>query len=122
MVEREVSLDSDADAHVLCDGVRGAPVRLPKSRLAFCLPAGANKIALTSRTFVPAEIFAGNFDRRELGLCVGRLQIDGETAAMRRAGKRPSGPGGLCAALDERGGAASRRRADRDPGCHRTWP
>jgi hypothetical protein len=37
---------------------------------------------LKSRTFVPAHTVAASADTRALGVCVGRLQIDGEEIAL----------------------------------------
>ena len=37
---------------------------------------------MKSNTFVPAHTQAGSFDDRELGLCVARLQIDGDEVAL----------------------------------------
>ena len=71
--------DRDAQPHITVDGHRVDPLRLSASRLAFALPAGGRNIALRSRVFVPAHALADSTDARELGLCVARLEIDGET-------------------------------------------
>jgi len=72
----------DADAHVLADGERIEAVRLSPMRLGFVLPEGRREIALNSRAFVPAEMEVESPDRRRLGVCVARLQIDGEDFAL----------------------------------------
>jgi len=40
-------------------------------------PAQCSTIELRSRSFVPAHVLPGNNDARSLGVCVGRLQVDG---------------------------------------------
>jgi microcystin-dependent protein len=80
--ERGWSIDQDTDAHILVDGRRVEPMPLSETRLAFALPPGGREIALGSKTFVPAHTVAGSADPRELGLCVGGLQIDGCGVAL----------------------------------------
>jgi hypothetical protein len=58
------------------------PVRLGRRRFGFALPAGGREIALCSRSFVPAHALIDPDDWRELGICVGRLMIDGEVAPL----------------------------------------
>jgi hypothetical protein len=70
-------LSDDAGPHVLADGERIEPLRLSAKRFAFLIPAGRSSIELRSRTFIPAQTHVASSDRRELGVCVGRLQIDG---------------------------------------------
>jgi len=82
--DRGFALSRDAQPHVVADGRRLEPVLLSQTRLAFVLPEGARDIALRSDVFVPAQTTPGSADPRELGLCVGRLQIDGETIALDR--------------------------------------
>ena len=60
------------------------PVRLSETRLAFALPRGAGRITLRSNVFVPAHTRPENSDPRELGLCVARLQIDGDEIPLGR--------------------------------------
>jgi Tol biopolymer transport system component len=72
----------EADSHVMADGERIEPIPLGVSRLAFALPPDRREIALVSRAFVPAHAFADSADGRTLGLCVGKLQIDGEDIAL----------------------------------------
>ncbi len=45
--------------------------------LRFELPAGARDIRLTSRRFVPAELFTGRDDRRALGAAIAEIWVDG---------------------------------------------
>jgi hypothetical protein len=75
------ALTADPDVHALVDGERIDPVRLGDARLAFLLPEGGGDVELRSRTFNPAHIDTDSTDtRNSLGICVLRLQIDGEVA------------------------------------------
>jgi hypothetical protein len=67
---------------VIADGARIAPTKLGARRLAFLLPDGCERVQMASRTFIPAHISPESVDFRTLGLCVGRLQIDGEEIAL----------------------------------------
>jgi hypothetical protein len=51
-------------------------------RYAFALTPGRKDIKLMSRRFTPAHTLPDSNDTRSLGLCVGRLQIDGEPIAL----------------------------------------
>jgi hypothetical protein len=75
-------LSDEADPHVLADGRRIEPIRLGEDRIGFVLPTGCSTVTLASRTFVPAETVADSDDPRTLGLCVRRLEIDGEDVAL----------------------------------------
>jgi uncharacterized membrane protein len=75
-------VDRQAGAHIVVDGVRVEPIYLSETRLAFVLPLGGREIVLRSKVFVPAETIAESADSREIGLCVGQLQIDGSTVAL----------------------------------------
>jgi len=86
LVERGHEIVCDADPHLLADGVRIDPIRLSVTRLGFILPEGRRKITLRSRTFVPAHMDSEATDSRELGLCIGRLFVDGEMTALSDAG------------------------------------
>jgi hypothetical protein len=72
----------DSNVHVLADGQRVEPIGLGKKRLAFLLPAACASIELRCRTFVPAHIDATSGDTRALGICVGRMQIDGTDLSL----------------------------------------
>jgi hypothetical protein len=74
--------DQDAGAHVLVDGLRIEPICLSPTRLGFLTPGGGRKVSIQSNVFVPAHAIAESTDTRELGLCVGALQIDGEAFAL----------------------------------------
>jgi autotransporter passenger strand-loop-strand repeat protein len=82
LVEQGHEINSEAGAHVVVDGLHIEPTRLSQTLVGFELPDGGQKIALRSRTFIPAHTVAASEDLRELGLCVGRLQIDGKTIAL----------------------------------------
>ena len=75
-------ITEDAEAHVLVDNRRIEPTWLSESRLQFVLPENGRMIALRSAVFVPASMNCASADLRELGLCVQRLQVDGETIAL----------------------------------------
>ena len=79
-------LIADDDLHVMADGERIDPQRLSDTRRFFLLPDGSEHIVLHSRQFVPAEVLPASADRRVLGVCVGRLQIDGADLALDQAG------------------------------------
>lgn len=88
--EQGVELTQEAEPHIVADGRKIEPVRISPTRLAFLVPEGAKDIALLSNVFVPADIAHGA-DPRELGLCVGRLQIDGEDVDLERDAALGSG-------------------------------
>jgi hypothetical protein len=73
---------SEADLHVIADGKRIDPIELGTRRFAFTLPTGCADIRLMSRTFIAAHTCAESSDTRSLGLCVKRLQIDGEDVPL----------------------------------------
>jgi hypothetical protein len=68
--------------HVLADGQRIDAVELAGHRYAFWIPPKRRKIELCSRTFIPQGVDPLSHDDRPLGVCVGRLQIDGEDMAL----------------------------------------
>lgn len=76
------AIDHEADVFVRADERRIEPMRLGEKRFSFVLPADAASIALCSNTFTPAHTQATSTDTRKLGLCVKRLQIDGEELAL----------------------------------------
>jgi hypothetical protein len=82
LAERGCEIVDDADPHLLADGLRIEPIRISERRLAFTLPEGCQSVRLASRTFVPAHVVADSDDRRELGLSLARLQIDGDDVAL----------------------------------------
>jgi len=94
------SVDQEADAHILVDGRRIEPVRLSETRLAFVLPADGRRILLCSNVHVPAHALADSCDGRELGLAVGRLQIDGNAFLI--AEDEACGSGWHAAEFDDR--------------------
>ena len=73
---------SEADLHVIADGRRIEPIELGARRFGFAFPADCRDIRLMSRTFIPAHTCAGSADPRSLGICVRRLQIDGDDVAL----------------------------------------
>ena len=72
----------DPDLHLTADGQRIAPMPLGGDRFAFFVPAGRRRLALVSKTFVPAHVEADSDDVRTLGLAVGGLEIDAEAVAL----------------------------------------
>jgi ELWxxDGT repeat protein len=73
---------SEADPHLIAGGKRIEPIELGATRFAFELPAGCANIRLMSRTFIPAHTRPGSADGRSLGLCIKRLQINGDDVAL----------------------------------------
>jgi hypothetical protein len=71
------ALTRDPAVHLMADGERISPRRLGDSRLAFAVPAGCRRIELRCRTFIPVHVDPASVDTRALGICVGRLAIDG---------------------------------------------
>jgi len=63
-------------------GARNLPPRGETRRPWIALPPGITSITLASRTGVPAQIGRDSTDHRRLGLCVTRLEIDGEVLAL----------------------------------------
>jgi hypothetical protein len=80
--EQGFALTRDPEAHVVADGQRLEPLQLSRKGLVFAVPEGAKTITLRSNVFIPAQTFADSTDARALGLCVGRLEIDGSTIAL----------------------------------------
>jgi len=72
------SLTSDPDLHIVADGRRVEAIPLGQKRLLFVLPAGQKSVSLHSRTFAPADTDPASGDRRMLGACIMRMQIDGD--------------------------------------------
>lgn len=79
---RGQTITSESDLHLRADGERVEPMKLGGNRLAFALPPDRRDIRIMSRTFVPAHTLAQSSDPRTLGVCVKRLQIDGEDVAL----------------------------------------
>jgi Hint domain len=71
------SITDDCDAHIVADGLLIEKTRLNENRLAFVVPAGRKNIELRCRAFIPSWVKAASTDTRELGICVGRWQLDG---------------------------------------------
>jgi hypothetical protein len=82
LAEQGYAVVNEPDAHVLADGRRIDPIQLAEKRLAFALPADATEIVLMSKVFVPMQTRADSFDARELGLCIGHMEIDGDAIAL----------------------------------------
>jgi hypothetical protein len=70
-------LTTDADMHLMADGRRIEALQLAERRWALVIPQNAARIELCARGFVPAHTEANSRDPRTLGICVGRLQLDG---------------------------------------------
>ena len=81
LADQGCRLTDEADPHLLADGRRIDATR-SHDRLTFRLPPGARDVQLMSRTFTPAHAIVESRDTRELGLCVGRLEIDGAPVAL----------------------------------------
>jgi hypothetical protein len=70
-------ITDDAQLRLLADGQRIESIRLSDTRIAFTVPGACAQLELRCRTFIPAHVHAASHDARELGICVGRLQLDG---------------------------------------------
>ena len=77
LLARGYALTREAGAYLQADGKRVDPLQVSQTRLTFLAPAGAQALKLVSHVFVPRHTMEGSHDRRQLGLCVARLQIDG---------------------------------------------
>ena len=75
-------IDHEADVFVRADEQRVEPMRLGERRFGFVLPPNSKSITLCSNTFTASHTQAASTDTRKLGLCVKRLQIDGEELAL----------------------------------------
>jgi len=78
------ALSHDADAFLQADEARVEAIRLSDTRLAFVAPEGAKALTLISNVFVPHHTMASSTDRRQLGLCIRRVQIDGADLPLDR--------------------------------------
>jgi len=84
LAEQGYSVVNDPDPHILADGRRIEPIRLTDTRFGFSLPAGVAEVKLASKVFVPMHTRADSRDDRELGLCIGNLQVDGDEVPLER--------------------------------------
>jgi hypothetical protein len=75
-------ITAEDDLHVIADGRRVNPIHLTAARRAMVVPEGCTEIRLISSTFVPARRNPQSNDERRLGICVGRLQLDGADIAL----------------------------------------
>jgi Hint domain len=82
LADQGYAVVNDPDPHVLADGRRIDPIQLAEKRLAFALPADAAEITLMSKVFVPMQTRADSADARELGVCIGHMEIDGDPIAL----------------------------------------
>jgi len=76
------SVTDDPDVHVVAEGARIEPIWLTPTRMVFLVPSASELIELRSRTWVPAHCLAESADERTLGVCVFRLQADGEVIPL----------------------------------------
>jgi hypothetical protein len=65
------------DLHVMADGRRIDGTAIAEGQWRFAIPHRAALLRLVSRIWVPAHAIPGSADVRRLGVCVGRLQVDG---------------------------------------------
>jgi len=79
---RGETITSECDLHLRADGEEIEAIRLGESRFAFVLRRDCRDIRMVSRTFIPAHTRPQSSDTRALGICVSRLQIDGEDIAL----------------------------------------
>jgi hypothetical protein len=78
----DYSVTDEPDAHLVADSARIEPLWLTPTRMAFLVPAACERIELRSRTWVPAHYQADSADQRTLGVCVFRLEVDGEVIPL----------------------------------------
>ena len=78
-------LTSEPDLHVVADGRRVDAVKLSETRCLFVLQPDVRVATLRSRSFVPAEALPRSGDGRRLGVCITRLQIDGDDVPLSSA-------------------------------------
>jgi len=76
------AITHETDLHVLADGKRIDPVKLGDGRWAFWIPAMRGSIELCSRSFIAVGVDPSSCDERGLGVCVGRLQINGDEVPL----------------------------------------
>ena len=79
------AITDDTQLHLFADGQRIEPMRLSDTRIAFTTPSQCAHLELRCRTFIPAHVDAASNDRRALGICVGRLQLDGTDVPLENA-------------------------------------
>jgi hypothetical protein len=72
------AMTQDPELHVIADGRRIEPVVLNANRVAFYLPAECTSPSMQCLAFVPAHVLPDSQDRRELGVRVVRVQVDGD--------------------------------------------
>jgi len=77
LMEAGHAITSEDDAHIMAGGVRIDPVPLGGNRRAFLLPPDVGAAVLHTRFFIPTHVNPSSGDGRELGICVGSLQLDG---------------------------------------------
>ena len=66
---------ANPDLHLLIDGIRIDPQKLPDGRLRLAIPKDARTIRLISRTAIPAEQHPASSDRRRLGVCIETIEL-----------------------------------------------
>jgi hypothetical protein len=67
---------------MMADGRRVEAIRISDRRLAFVVPFESQQIEIHCRTFIPRHVDPESNDGRALGLCIGRLQIDGSDVPL----------------------------------------
>ena len=72
----------DPDAHILADGRRIDPIRLSDTRLGFSAARGRRGGNAAVESVCSHAQRADSSDARELGLCIGSLQVDGDEVAL----------------------------------------
>jgi Hint domain len=66
---------SDAEVHLIADGVTVQPISTQDGRHIFIVPSGASDIRLDSRANQPSDIMPFNGDGRRLGVAVSRIVV-----------------------------------------------
>jgi Hint domain len=71
------SLTRDPDLAIIADGRLIRPDLISAELAVFAVPAGAQRVRITSRSFVPAETVPVSSDRRRLGVAIERFVFRG---------------------------------------------
>ena len=72
----------DPGLQLLADGVAVQPCGIEAGCHRFRVPAGAQRLRLVSRVWVPSQMLAASTDTRALGVCVRQLVVDGQVMAL----------------------------------------
>jgi hypothetical protein len=87
-------IGSDPELRAVTEGVTIRPIEATQGRYVFVLPAGTERVVLSSRATAPAAITRYLDDRRALGVAVGGITLrTRDDAAIFPADRLPAGSG-----------------------------